>query len=351
MKERYGYDVRVDRDWKALECEDCEPARVIAEHKERYIVAGDGEWEAEITGHLRFTARGREDFPAVGDWVAIQRYDEGAAIIHAVLPRRSMIARRAVGQTGEQQIIATNIDVALLVQAVDRDFSINRLERYLTLCFGGGVRPVVVLTKTDLRPTEDVQRLTDLIHARHPALPILALSNLTRDGHEALLALIETGLTYCMLGSSGVGKSTILNLLSGRTLMKTDTISESTQKGRHVTTHRELVVLDSGAMFVDNPGMREVGIADGEGLSTTFDQILELSMQCRFTDCTHATEAGCAVLAALESGALDPATYENYRRLEREREFFETSAEERKRKEKVFGRILKDYKKKNVKGR
>lgn len=351
-KERYGYDARVDRDWKSLGREDCEPARVIAEHKERYVVAGDGEWDAEITGHLRFTARGREDFPAVGDWVAIQRYDQDAAIIHAVLPRRSTIARRAVGQTGERQIIATNIDVALLVQAVDRDLNPNRVERYLTLCHDSRVRPLLILTKIDLLDPARLDAILQEFAHRRPELPVIPLSNLTGQGHDALLPHLAPGLTYCMLGSSGVGKSTLLNVLTGQALMRTEAISDSTGKGRHVTTHRELVVLDNGSLFMDNPGMREVGIADsGEGLETTFDGILALATSCRFSDCTHTTESGCAVLAAIEQGDLDPAIYDNYRKLDRERAFFETSVEERKRREREFGRLLKDYKKKNVKGR
>jgi ribosome biogenesis GTPase len=330
---------------------DFETGRVIAEHKERYIVrTTEGEFDAEITGNLRFTARSREDFPAVGDWVALTVYDSGFAIIHKIFQRFSIIKRQAVGQFGEIQIIAANIDFALLVQAVDRDFNINRLERYLTICNSSGVSPIIILSKTDLIKPHQVSEIMENIKARIKNVPVIALSNQNQDGYEELKAVVKKGKTYCMLGSSGVGKSTLLNNLSGKALMRTDTISQSTNKGKHITSHRELIVLENGGLLIDNPGMREVGIADSEkGLEITFDRIVSFSKNCKFKDCTHTNETGCAVIDAVERGEIDVASYKNYLRMEKEKAYFETSVAEKKKKDKIFGKILKDYYKKDIK--
>ena len=323
-----------------------EVARVITEHKERYMVWTEkGELEAEITGNMRFSAKSREDFPAVGDWVSMIVYDGDSAIIHDILPRFSVIKRQAIGQFGEVQIIATNIDFAFLVQAADRDFNINRLERYLTICNTSGVKPLIVLSKTDLIDKAQLNSIIESIKARISHVPVMAISNETLDGYEAVNALIEKGKTYCMLGSSGVGKSSLINNLSGKALMRTDAISQSTHKGRHVTTNRELIVLDNGGILIDNPGMREVGIADlANGLEITFDLIFQLSKDCKFKDCTHTNEVGCAVLEAVENGEIDPASYENYGKMERERAHFETTIAEKRKRDKEFGKMMKNYK-------
>ena len=324
-----------------------EIGRVIAEHKERYIIKTDtGEFEAEITGNIRFTATGREDFPAVGDWVALTTYDDDFAIIHKILPRFSMIKRPAVGQFGEIQIIATNIDYAFLVQAIDRDFNINRLERYLTLCYSSKVSPIIILSKIDLINDQQISEILETIKVRIKNVPIIAISNESKNGYDILKAIIEKGKTYCMLGSSGVGKSTLLNNLSGKTIMRTDAISQSTNKGRHVTSHRELIMLENGGILVDNPGMREVGIADStSGLEITFDTIVGLSQHCKFKDCTHTNEIGCSVLDAIEKGELDKASYENYLKMEREKAHFESTVVEKRKKDKEFGKFVKNYKK------
>lgn len=345
--EDIGYNDKLRQLWAGNLSAGFEPGRVVSEHKERYSVkTASGEFDAEVTGNLRFTAMGREDFPAVGDWVALTTYDGGFAIIHKILPRYSIIKRQAAGHAGDIQVIAANIDYALLVQAVDRDFNINRLERYLTICYSSGVSPIIVLTKTDLADKQQVEDITESIRQRVKNTPVAAISSQTGEGYEALKKLIEKGKTYCMLGSSGVGKSTLLNSLSGKAFMKTDAISQSSGKGRHITTHRELIVLESGAILIDNPGMREVGIADAAGgLEATFDRITDLARHCRFKDCTHTVEKGCAVLESVEKGETDRASYENFMKLERERAHFESTIAERRQKEKGFGKILKNYKK------
>jgi len=326
-----------------------ETGRVISEHKERYKVrTASGEFEAEIVGNMRFTAKNREDFPAVGDWVALTTYDADFAVIHKILPRFSVIKRQAVGQPGEIQVIAANIDYAFIVQAVDRDFNINRLERYLTICNASKVSPIILLSKTDLISQHQISELLENINTRIKNVPVIAVSSETRDGYKAIEAAIEKGKTYCMLGSSGVGKSTLLNNLSGKSIMKTDTISEMTNRGRHVTSHRELIVLENGGILIDNPGMREVGIADFTGgLEITFDRIVNLSQYCKFKDCTHTNETGCSVLEAVEKGEIDKASYDNYLKMEREKARFESTLEERRKKDREFGKMLKNYKKKH----
>lgn len=345
--EDLGYTTRMEEFRIENNLTGLEVGRVIAEHKERYVVKTiTTECEAEITGNMRFSANSREDFPAVGDWVALTTYDSSFAIIHKVLPRFSVIKRQAVGQFGEIQIIATNIDYAFLVQAADRDFNVNRLERYLTICNSSKVSPIIVLTKIDLIPGQQVSEIMDHIKARIPEVPVYAISNESQQGYETLTSILQKGKTYCMLGSSGVGKSSLVNNLSGKTIMKTGAISESTHKGKHVTSHRELTILENGGILIDNPGIREVGIADSaDGLETTFDQIFSLSKQCKFKDCTHTSETGCAVLDAVEAGEIDKASYENFRKMEKEKAHFESSLAERRKKEKQFGKIYKNYKK------
>lgn len=345
--EDLGYNDKIENFRIEHDLENFEIGRVILEHKERYIIKTiNGEFEAEITGNMRFNAKNREDFPAVGDWVTLKTYESDFAIIHHILPRFSTIKRQAIGKFGEVQIIATNIDYAFLVQAVDRDFNINRLERYLTICNSSNVKPIIILTKTDLIDENQINEIINSIKVRINNVPIIPISNETKEGYEIINAIIEKGKTYCMLGSSGVGKSTLLNNLSGKILMRTDAISQSTNKGKHVTSHRELIILENGGILIDNPGMREVGIADtASGLETTFDMIVRLSSHCRFKDCTHTNEKGCAVLEAVEKGGIDKASYENYLKMEREKVHFESTSEEKRKKDKDFGKMVKNYKK------
>ena len=321
--------------------------RVISEHKERYIIkTAENEFEAEIVGNLRFTAKNRSDFPAVGDWVAISEYEKNKVLIHAIFQRKTIIERQAVGKFGEIQIIASNIDFALIVQAVDRDFNINRIERYLTICNASNVKPIIIFSKIDLITNLQLKDIQDKIRERIKLVPIVAISNKTENGYDRLNELFIKGKTYCLLGSSGVGKSTLLNNISGKALMKTDSISLSTKKGRHITSHRELIILKNGGILIDNPGMREVGIADtSSGLEITFNAIVELSQNCKFKDCTHIHEKDCAVLEAIEKGEIDKDSYQNYLKMEREKSHFESTVTEKRKKDKDFGKLIKNYKK------
>ncbi len=347
--EDLGYTIELEHYRKEHDLGSFEVGRVISEHKERYVVkTSENEYDSEIIGNLRFSATNRSDFPAVGDWVAISEYDDDKALIHSVFPRKTIIERQAVGKQGEKQIIATNVDYAFIVQAVDRDFNINRIERYLTICYTSKVIPIIILNKIDLINDAELIKLRSEIQSRIKQVEVLNISNETQSGIEKLKGKIEKGKTYCLLGSSGVGKSSLLNNLSGKQWMKTNTISTSTNKGRHVTSHRELLVLENGGILIDNPGMKEVGIADStEGLEITYAAITELSENCKFKDCTHTSETGCAVLAALESGDLDKSSYENYLKMEREKEHFESTLAEKRKKDKDFGKMIKNYKKTN----
>jgi len=306
--------------------------RVVAEHRERYQVAGpDGIVDAELTGNLRFSAQNRLDLPVVGDWVKLLPYGQDTALIQGILPRKSILTRASVSQSGEVQPIASNIDVAFIVMAVDHDFNLNRAERYLALCAATGIKPIILLSKTDLLQEEESSSLLNDIHARIHDIPVIAVSNETQDGYDQLREQMERGKTYCLLGSSGVGKSSLLNGLAGKTLMSTSSISTSTNKGRHTTSHRELVLLDNGAIIIDNPGMREVGMAEhSEGLEITFDLIADYAKFCKFKDCTHQSENGCRVREAVQAGEISEEYYENFLRLEREKAFFTSSLEERR---------------------
>lgn len=321
-----------------------EVGRIISEHKERYIVITEkGEFEAEITGKMRFTANDRSDFPAVGDWVALTAYSDEYAIIHAIFPRQSVIQRQAVGQFGEVQIIAANIEFALITQAADRDFNINRIERFLTICNSARVEPIIILSKTDLVDETGLNLLLSELNSRIKNIAVIPVSNQTKDGLDRLRAVLKKAKSYCLIGSSGAGKSTLINNLAGKEVLKTGSVSSSTHKGRHTTNNRELIILENGSIVIDNPGMREVGIADTtDGIETTFEAIIQTSKECKFIDCAHIHDKGCAVIAAVEKGIIEKSSYENYLKMRREKLRFQTSIAEKRKKERVFGKISKE---------
>jgi ribosome biogenesis GTPase len=345
--EDLGYNLELENYRKDQNLESFEVARVISEHKERYVVkTAANEFDAETIGNLRFTANSRSDFPAVGDWVAISEYDENKVLIHAIFPRNTILERQAAGKQGEKQIIATNIDYAFIVQAVDRDFNLNRIERYLTICHAAKVAPIVILNKIDLLADSEINKRVTQVRERIQQVEVMVISNVSQKGIEMLRARLIKGKTYCLLGSSGVGKSSLINSLARTQKMKTNTISASTNKGRHVTSHRELVVLERGGILIDNPGIREVGITDAMGgLENTFESIIAVAEKCKFKDCTHTTETGCAVLMAADTGEIDKSAYENFLKMEREKTHFESTVAEKRKKDKDFGKMIKNFKK------
>jgi len=340
--EDLGYNKELEKYRKEHNLDSFGIGRVISEHKDRYTVKTDvDEFDCELIGNLRFTASNRTDLPAVGDWVSISEYDEQKALIHAVLLRKSILKRKAVGKFGQTQIIATNIDFGLIVQSVNRDFNINRLERYLTICNASRIKPIIVLSKIDLIEKQKLEELLNQVKERLKNIPLFAISNQSQFGIDTLKSKLIKGCTYCLLGSSGVGKSTLINTLTGTDLMDTGEISKSIDRGKHVTSHRELIVLENG-ILIDNPGMRAVGITNSsDGLEMTFDGISHLAQECKFSDCTHTNEIGCAVLAAIENKALDADSYANFIKMEKEKLHFESDAIERKKKDKIFGKMIK----------
>ena len=319
--------------------------RVTQEHRERYIVStGVNEYDAEITGNLRFSAKSRRDFPAAGDWVTMTIYEPDLAIIHSVVPRKSVLERQAVGKTGEIQIISANIDVAFIVQAINNNFSINRLERYLSVCYSSNIEPVMVISKIDLSTDMEIRDAVSELEKRDKKVKYILLSNITLNGVDKIMDFIQPGKTYCVVGSSGVGKSTLINNLLKKNILKTGPISESTNKGKHVTEHRELFVLENGGIIIDTPGMKELGMTDNnEGIITTFQEIHDLSMKCKFPDCRHTKEAGCAVIEALNKGIIDHDSFDNFLKIQKEQERFQITVSEKKKKDKVFGKLLKNY--------
>ena len=323
--------------------------RVTQEHRERYVVSdGENEYEAEITGNLRFSANSRADFPAVGDWVVMKVYNSYQAIIYKILPRKSVLERQAVGKFGETQIISTNIDVAFIIQAINNNFSINRLERYLTICYSANIEPVLVISKIDLVTEKEIQEAINRLEIRDKKVKYILLSNITHTGLDQILDFMQKGKTYCVVGSSGVGKSTLINNLLKKNILKTGQISLSTNKGRHTTDHRELFVLENGGIIIDTPGMKELGITENtEGIITTFQEIVDIALNCKFPDCKHINESGCAVIDALNKGTIDKESYDNYQKILNEQVRFQTTIFEKRKKDKAFGKMIKNYLKDN----
>ena len=326
--------------WQAHEKEDgWVAARVVSQQRGLWRIAGDfgagavGECWAAPSGKMHVASEAGGDWPAVGDWI-VAEISEGdqRATIHAVLPRRSQFVRKAAGKRIEQQVIAANVDTAFIVAALDGDFNLRRLERYLAQCWESGARPVILLNKAD--ECSDFAVRAGEAERIASSTPVLALSARTGQGVDLLEPFLAPGQTVVLLGSSGVGKSTLVNRLVGEDLQAVQPIRESDSKGRHTTTTRQLVLLPCGAMVIDTPGLRELQLWDAaDGVSETFADIDELAAECRFRDCQHKNEPGCAVRAALEAGALEEARLENRRKLEREQEFLQRKIDPEARKE------------------
>jgi ribosome biogenesis GTPase / thiamine phosphate phosphatase len=317
-------------------------ARVLAEYRGAYRVKNaNGEYLAKITGKQMFTATNREDYPAVGDWVVMDELPDGKAVIRAILPRKTILQKKYSNKQ-ENQIIATNIDTAFLVESIDRDYSLNRFERYLILTKEAKILPIIILNKIDLISESDLNVRINQIKSRFDGIEVVATSIVTDIGTRELENYIISGRTYCFLGSSGVGKSSLINTLMGIDEIKTREINTSLERGKHTTTTREMYFMEKGGLLIDNPGMREVGIIGSDmGLDNVFDEIGHLAQNCKYADCTHTGEPGCAVLKAVKDNVLDNDRFDNYIKLKKESEFYQMTELEKREKDRKFGKFIK----------
>jgi ribosome biogenesis GTPase / thiamine phosphate phosphatase len=304
--------------------------RIALEHKRIYrIFTENGELFGEVSGKLRHNSYSREDYPAVGDWVLISpRYEEGKATIHGILPRFSKFSRKVAGMTTEEQIVATNVNTLFLVNALNQDFNLRRIERYLIMAWESGANPVIVLTKSDL--CKDVEEKIKQIEAVALGVPVHALSVKDDTGIEQLDTYLEEGQTVALLGSSGAGKSTLTNRLIGVEKQLVNEIREGDDRGKHTTTHRELIVVPAGGIIIDTPGMRELQLWDAEGsLSQSFEDIELVAENCYYRDCTHGSEPKCAIVEAISQGILEEERFKSYVKLQKELAYLERKNDKR----------------------
>lgn len=348
--EKLGWNSSLEESFAPFRTRSLEAGRVAVEDKHHYIVlTGRGDLTAQVTGKFQKELKGTADFPKVGDWVALSIFeDEGKGMIHAVLPRRTRLSRKVPGREIEEQVLVTNIDLAFVVQALDRSFNPALMQRHLLMVFESGARPVVVLNKADL--CDNVSQKVAEAEKVAGNAPVITVCALTKKGVDTLSKLIKPGETVVFIGSSGVGKSTLINDLYGEEIQATADVRESDAKGRHTTSWRELIILPNGGLVIDTPGMREFHIwLAGAGLHEAFPDIEELSVKCHFRDCTHTKEKRCAVQDAIASGQLSQERYESFLKLQRELRFLEDA--ERRPSYARGVRMKKDYHKARAKTR
>lgn len=341
-----GFDQWFEAHSAEFRQEGCSFARISAVDRGSYLIKNESrEVPAELTGKLSYQIGHSVDLPCVGDWVTANYYNnDTAAIIHQVFPRKTFLRRKTAGEKVDYQMIAANIDIAYIVQSCHFDFNPRRLDRYLLMAADGHVDPIVILTKTDLISSDELDQKIAIISSVTKA-KVIALSNITGIGFDEFQQTLSPGKTYCLLGSSGVGKTTLINRLIGQETFNTKAVS-GTGEGTHTTSRRQLIVLSQGAMLIDTPGMRELGIIGAsDGVNMGFEEFVVLSGNCRYTNCSHEHEPGCAVRAAVENGELSEDRYSSYIKLKKESEYYEMSYLAKRKKDKAFGRFIKSAKK------
>lgn len=319
-------------------------ARVISVHKDSYIISkGEGNVYAELSGNLSYTVDSATELPTTGDWIYADFYDDDThAIIHGVFPRKSLLKRKTAGKLVDYQLIAANIDVAFIIQSANENFNLRRLERYLVMVNESGIDPIILLSKSDLASEQQLSEIKQSISEIAPQTTIITFSNISSEHLDSIKNRLEKGRSYCLLGSSGVGKTTLLNSILGDDQFETQSVSKKESKGRHTTTSRELVQLENGAMIIDTPGMRELGnMSVDSGLDETFAEIIELSQHCKFSNCSHTKEKGCAIQTAINDGELSEERYKNYQKMKNESAFYDMSYAEKRKKDKAFGKMVR----------
>jgi ribosome biogenesis GTPase / thiamine phosphate phosphatase len=345
-----GFDEYFNKYYSEYEGKGFSLGRVYIEHRGVYRLYTEyGELMGEVSGKMRYTSSGSDNYPAVGDWVVISpRMEEGVARIHALLPRKSKFSRKAAGSETEEQVVAANFDTVFIVSSLNKNYNLRRLERYLIAAWESGGNPVIILSKTDLC-MDAAEKLCEVENIA-ASVPIHVISSFTGQGMEELNKYFEKGKTVAVMGSSGVGKSTLINSLAGELVLDVQDIRGEDDKGKHTTTHRELVLLPTGGLIIDTPGMRELQLWDGdEGIHDVFNDIENIAANCRFKDCSHDREPGCAVKKAIEEGVMSAERFESYRKLQRELQFIENKQNQlarlnEKKKRKTVAKAMKNKK-------
>jgi ribosome biogenesis GTPase len=343
---KLGFDKWFEDKIEKSKLDYCKIARVVCVNKNSFVVCnGIKDIYGELSGKYLFNLESSLDFPTVGDWVYVQIFDDDSlAIIHDIFPRKSVLKRKTSGKKIDYQLIAANIDTAVIMQSVDSNFNLRRLERYLVMINESNITPLILLSKCDLISQDEIERKRNDISKIIPEVQIEAFSNNNPSDLEKLKSYFNPYKTFCLLGSSGVGKSTLLNNLVYKELSKTQAVREKDGRGKHTTTRRELKILENESIVIDNPGLRELGIISiDSGLDDTFNEINELSKYCRYSNCKHTIEKGCAVLNALESGTITRERYNNYIKIYKESLYNEMSYYEKRQKDKKFGKMMHNY--------
>ncbi|HVN47709.1 MAG TPA: ribosome small subunit-dependent GTPase A [Bacteroidota bacterium] len=349
--EQLGYNSFVGQHAELFLAKGWTLARITQEHRGSYSIRTElVELPAEVAGRMMFQAASRIDYPAVGDWVAVEFYNnDQRAVIRAIVPRRTTLVRKAIGKNTEQQIIATNVDLVFIVHALDQNFTLSRVERYLVVARESGAMPILILSKKDCCSAGLVEHVKQETQALAKDTPVILYDIHNAEEIASIAAFIQPGKTCCFIGPSGAGKSTLINKLVGHEILATGEVRDFDAKGRHTTTARQLIVLEHGGLLIDTPGIRELGVwSANTGIDETFDDIQELAVQCRFRDCTHTHEPHCAVQQALQDGTLTAERFDSFLKLQQETKFTESKKSrdisvERKEKEKQRSKIIKQY--------
>ena len=350
-----GWDKFFEEQFDKYRSSGFEPGRITIEQKERYMVhTAYGEFTGEVSGKLLYSTESNSDFPKVGDWVVLSIFkEESKVIVHEVLKRKNKFSRKFPGRKTEEQVLAANIDFIFIVQSLDENYNLRRIERYITMVHESKAEPVILLNKSDL-DKDPVKKLSE-VQKFFPGIKCFTLSSINNIGIEPLKEIIHSGITYAFSGSSGVGKSTIINKLAGKDIFNTQEVRIKDSRGKHTTTHRQLIFLENGGLVIDTPGMRGLELWNApSGIAETFNEIDQYAECCHFSNCTHTSEIRCAVINALHNGKISEARYKSYLKLQKELRYLETKQDkfsylESKKKMKILHRAIKDFNKRKNK--